>query len=821
MVYYRAENPECGAEQFPRQAFAQRFWLALCNCPAIFWKTFAPFRQELRNTAHFSKEKTGGVEKLRQKMQRRYFAVLFFPFLIILCLAIWLTFFSHGKGMQAMRNDVEGSRLSVAQSVAANIDTLIEQVRLNAANLAIQINKVDTGTAYQLALYRSTIGQMAYLQLNTESLLNPLVNRGYVFLFQEDQAISQSSTLHEGMELYNNYFRLFNGSYADFKERFTSSFYSGALLPEVEIGYMDESYTSWVVAQSIPTDPSVPPTGVIFFTLDSSTMRQRLGEGMTDADSLCLFLSGGKMVAAQGASRRWSDAAITDFQLQLQNMPSGVYHLRASDGTDCLVAVATGSTGTVASIQPAANAFSGLQEYRTGMLVLTAGLLLLGIVVAALFTRRNLASVQDVIDAIAPQNQSASATTVFEYMQEAIRSSQQKEAQLSAWADEQRNLFRNLFLRRLLQGELPLESDILREQPLAGINLEAASFVVLLMRPAAEAQNALPEIAHVLAAEFGSDRQYLVEMEPGDFACLLLGDGSDLRESIEAVAEALSQRLQTVTYASTTVFARVDIPQAWRQVRVMGRLALENGSLHWYDDLYQDDALYNFEYTVYSETRLRNNIAAGNSQGVQTILEELYEKSLQSSVRSDHVLRFFAYDLYRLVNHLGVGGEAEAQKAFLHRLQGMLDSVMEDPRGFDAFFAEIRSFCLRACEQNQNPHTGNAHIVEAVKDYIDKHYAEPTLSVSGIADTLHLSDKYLSQLFREQTNGKISACIEEKRIAHACHLLDTTQLSINEVALASGYALTHTFRVAFKKVQGVTPLEYKKSRQQNASSPER
>ena len=43
-------------------------------------------------------------------------------------------------------------------------------------------------------------------------------------------------------------------------------------------------------------------------------------------------------------------SAITDFQLQLQYMPSGVYHLRASDGTDCLVAVATDSTGTVASI---------------------------------------------------------------------------------------------------------------------------------------------------------------------------------------------------------------------------------------------------------------------------------------------------------------------------------------------------------------------------------------------------------------------------------------------------------------------------------------
>ena len=115
--------------------------------PGNVQKGIARFPRKLRDMAYFSKEKTGGGKKLRRKMQRRYFAVLFLPFLVILCLAIWLTFFSHGKGMQAMRNDVEGSRLSVAQSVAANIDTLIEQVRLNAANLAIQINKVDTGTA--------------------------------------------------------------------------------------------------------------------------------------------------------------------------------------------------------------------------------------------------------------------------------------------------------------------------------------------------------------------------------------------------------------------------------------------------------------------------------------------------------------------------------------------------------------------------------------------------------------------------------------------------------------------------------------------------
>ena len=39
-------------------------------------------------------------------------------------------------------------------------------------------------------------------------------------------------------------------------------------------------------------------------------------------------------------------------------------------------------------------------------------------------------------------------------------------------------------------------------------------------------------------------------------------------------------------------------------------------------------------------------------------------------------------------------------------------------------------------------------------------------------------------------------------------------MTINDISLASGYALPHTFRVAFKKVQGVTPLEWKKSRRE-------
>ena len=63
--------------------------------------------------------------------------------------------------------------------------------------------------------------------------------------------------------------------------------------------------------------------------------------------------------------------------------------------------------------------------------------------------------------------------------------------------------------------------------------------------------------------------------------------------------------------------------------------------------------------------------------------------------------------------------------------------------------------------------------------YIQENYADPSLPVSSIAAAFHLSGKYLSQLFKEQTGSKISAFIEQKRIDLACRLLRSTTLSVS------------------------------------------
>ena len=111
-------------------------------------------------------------------------------------------------------------------------------------------------------------------------------------------------------------------------------------------------------------------------------------------------------------------------------------------------------------------------------MLLSVGMLLLCLGGAGAFTQYSMKSMRNTLSLIVPQNQSQQASTIFEYMQEAIRSSQETEALLSAKTEEQRFLPRKIFLRRLLRGVLPLASDILREQSQVSLNLEGTYWTV-------------------------------------------------------------------------------------------------------------------------------------------------------------------------------------------------------------------------------------------------------------------------------------------------------------------------------------------------------
>ena len=100
-------------------------------------------------------------------------------------------------------------------------------------------------------------------------------------------------------------------------------------------------------------------------------------------------------------------------------------------------------------------------------------------------------------------------------------------------------------------------------------------------------------------------------------------------------------------------------------------------------------------------------------------------------------------------------------------------------------------------------------VLEA-RRYIEERYAAPCLSLQGAADRLHLSPQHLSRLFRHETGVTFVDYLSRVRIRRAVELLADGELKMYEIAERVGYSSQHYFSSAFKKVLGVSPMEYRR-----------
>ena len=84
------------------------------------------------------------------------------------------------------------------------------------------------------------------------------------------------------------------------------------------------------------------------------------------------------------------------------------------------------------------------------------------------------------------------------------------------------------------------------------------------------------------------------------------------------------------------------------------------------------------------------------------------------------------------------------------------------------------------------------------------------LSTRDVARAVNVTPNYLSSQFKKETSGTISDYIRQRRIDTAVRLLNTTDLTIQEIGERVGIGETSYFSRQFKAVIGMSPMEYRK-----------
>lgn len=103
---------------------------------------------------------------------------------------------------------------------------------------------------------------------------------------------------------------------------------------------------------------------------------------------------------------------------------------------------------------------------------------------------------------------------------------------------------------------------------------------------------------------------------------------------------------------------------------------------------------------------------------------------------------------------------------------------------------------------------GRSARAERMARYIAGHYAED-LTVGDVARAAGLHPNYAMRIFRQTFGMSVVDYLTHYRVADAQRLLATTDLNVLDVALESGFGSPSRFYVAFRRVCGQAPREYR------------
>ena len=134
-------------------------------------------------------------------------------------------------------------------------------------------------------------------------------------------------------------------------------------------------------------------------------------------------------------------------------------------------------------------------------------------------------------------------------------------------------------------------------------------------------------------------------------------------------------------------------------------------------------------------------------------------------------------------------------------------------RGMAILAAKV--FAVEIDRKNQSPFimfngqkTHEDEPVKKAQEFIEKNVSE-RISVEDLAVKFAIGKRHFERRFKKATNNTPVEYIQRVKIEAAKKRLETSMKNVNEVMYEVGYSDTKAFRTIFKRLTGLTPVDYR------------
>lgn len=211
-----------------------------------------------------------------------------------------------------------------------------------------------------------------------------------------------------------------------------------------------------------------------------------------------------------------------------------------------------------------------------------------------------------------------------------------------------------------------------------------------------------------------------------------------------------------------------------------------------------------------AEIRLFSCVQQGDLKKLMSELQNI-DSSIITGKMSDNDLmqyKYMAVSAITLATRYAIQGglNEKTAYAFSDRVIRLVDGFELKADVLLCLASEIVKLTRMVKKSKTHPEH-SPHVRRCVR-HINENLGEK-LTVSALADICGISPDYLSQVFKEEMGEVLSVYITRKKLECAKNMLAQNKNS-SEIALALGFSSQSHFITAFKRLYGMTPLQYLK-----------
>lgn len=279
---------------------------------------------------------------------------------------------------------------------------------------------------------------------------------------------------------------------------------------------------------------------------------------------------------------------------------------------------------------------------------------------------------------------------------------------------------------------------------------------------------------------------------------------TQLREMISGLFVELSYHcgLPVNIAAGNVVESILDVGDSYQNARKVISYQQSMGSkIYLYSELIQMENVYYYPKEL--DDKLYNYLIVGNAEEASEILKTIYAANFESgepgvTVTAAQMIRTRIQDcIISAFRKSGILSETDRNQ--LYEIQNI-------DRFFEVAFKLVKKM---SDDIRKKKKTSQEQSAEKIIEYLREHYCDNELSLKQISCELGFHEKYISNLFKSIYDENLYAVIENMRMEKAKELLKNTSLKISEVAEKTGYTSDASFRRAFKKTVGISPVEFR------------